>query len=96
MLLIDRHFLVTYGTLKLSQPVLTVGGSFTENFYGLKRERTLSSPPLPRTAARVPVQVSQRTKLRTTEIYKSLFMLVRPLIGKFKETGWSVVSQIQT
>src|SRR5271167_432381 len=52
------------------------GGSFTENFYGLKRERSISSPSLSRTTTRVPNQVSQRTKLRTIDIYKSLFMLV--------------------
>ena len=64
MFLIDRHFL------------LTSGGSFTENFYGLKRERTISSPPLSRTTQRVPHLISERTKLRTIDIYKSLFMLV--------------------
>jgi len=79
MLLIDRHFLVTYGIWR-TESVLTVDGSFTENFYGLKRERTLSSPPLSRATLRVPLQVSQRTKLRSTDIYKSLFMLVRTLM----------------
>lgn len=42
----------------------------------MKRERTISSPPLSRTTARVPNQISQRTKLGTIDIYKSLFMLI--------------------
>ena len=94
MLLIDRHFLVTYGTCNI-ESVLTIDGSFTENFYGLKRERTLSSPPLLRTTARVPLQVSQRTKLRTVDIYKSLFMLVRPGRAWLSDLGWRAISQIQ-
>jgi peroxin-12 len=72
-LLIDissLHMVARLGMLLIS------GGSFTENFYGLKRERTISSPPLSRTVARAPNQVSQRTKLRNVDIYKSLFMLV--------------------
>lgn len=67
----------TFSPLMVYQlSTLTSGGSFTQNFYGLKRERTISSPPLPRTTARVPRKVSERTKLRTIDIYKSLFMLV--------------------
>jgi peroxin-12 len=67
----------TFSLLMVYQlSILISDGSFTENFYGLKRERTISSPPLPRTTARVPRKVSERTKLRTVDIYKSLFMLV--------------------
>jgi peroxin-12 len=84
MLLIDRHFLVT------------TGGSFTENFYGLKRERTLSSPPLSRTTARVPNQVSQKTKLRTADVYKSLFMLVSFNALIVVIAGWGALFEIET
>jgi peroxin-12 len=84
MLLIDRHFLVT------------TGGSFTENFYGLKREKTLSSPPLSRTTARVPNQVSQKTKLRTTDVYKSLFMLVSSSGLIVLTAGWRALFEIKT
>jgi len=73
------------------------GGSFTENFYGLKRERMVACPPLSWTATRVPDKVSQRTKLRTVDIYKSLFMLVvRPPWLVIETSGWSPVHEIQT
>jgi len=60
----------------LSSSRINAGGSFTENFYGLKRERVPATPPLSRTTARVPGHVAQRTKLQTRDVYKSLFMLV--------------------
>jgi Pex2 / Pex12 amino terminal region len=97
MLLIDRHFLLTTGKPCCKARIDKQGGSFTENFYGLKRERTLSSTPLNRTTARVPHQVSERTKLRPFDIYKSLFMLVSrpPLPTHIDDEGWRAVSQSQ-
>jgi hypothetical protein len=95
MLLIDRHFLVTYGSFSL-KCYLTTGGSFTENFYGLKRERAISSPPLSSTTARVPNQISQATKLRAVEVYKSLFMLVYFINILLLTADWRAVPEIET
>ncbi|KAK4181943.1 Pex12 amino terminal region-domain-containing protein [Triangularia setosa] len=62
-LVIERHYL------------LTRGGSFTENFYGLKRERALSSE-IPRASAHAPQIVREALALRTKDIYKNLFVIV--------------------
>jgi peroxin-12 len=66
-LLIERHYLVTHA------------GSFTENFYNLKRERVLciKGGELPRTAQASSDQVRETLKLRpTTDIWKNLAVLV--------------------
>ena len=75
-LLIERGFLRNYG-----------GGSFTENFYGLKRERVLrvptatgtsSSAPveLPRAQIAAPSAIREALKLREIDIWKNLAVLV--------------------
>lgn len=65
MLLVERHYLKTWG------------GSFTENFYGMKRERVLAVDDLSRTASNVPDLLRERTKLREFDVWKSLFVVVR-------------------
>ncbi|KAI5820924.1 Pex12 amino terminal region-domain-containing protein [Pyronema omphalodes] len=63
MLLIERHYLRRWG------------GSFTENFYGLKRERDVSVK-IPRATRFAPGLVANATKMRKSDIYKSLFVIV--------------------
>ncbi|KAK4204063.1 Pex12 amino terminal region-domain-containing protein [Triangularia verruculosa] len=62
-LIIERHYL------------LTRAGSFTENFYGLKRERALTSE-IPRASAHAPTIVRETLALRTKDVYKNLFVIV--------------------
>ncbi|KIX04285.1 uncharacterized protein Z518_05152 [Rhinocladiella mackenziei CBS 650.93] len=56
----------------------TFGGSFTENFYGLKREKVLSinGGEIKRTQLAVPEEVRERLKLSGTDIWKNLVVLV--------------------
>ncbi|KAI9729299.1 MAG: ubiquitin-protein ligase peroxin 12 [Cirrosporium novae-zelandiae] len=64
--LVEHHFLRTYS------------GSFTENFYGLKRERILRIPSgeLPRASLATPSIVRETLKLRPSDVYKNLAILV--------------------
>ncbi|KAK0671132.1 Pex12 amino terminal region-domain-containing protein [Cercophora samala] len=62
-LIIERHYL------------LTRSGSFTENFYGLKRERALTSE-IPRASAHAPQIVREALALRTKDVYQNLFVIV--------------------
>lgn len=66
MLLVERHYLLTYG------------GSFTENFYGLKRERVLriKGGEVPRALSATSALVRQTLKLRTTDVWKNLAVMV--------------------
>ncbi|EXJ75298.1 uncharacterized protein A1O5_01994 [Cladophialophora psammophila CBS 110553] len=54
------------------------GGSFTENFYGLKRERVLSvrGGEVKRTQVAVPAEVRERLKLKGWDVWKNLAVLV--------------------
>lgn len=65
-LLVERHYLRTYG------------GSFTENFYGLKRERVLRTKggEIPRAALGAPDQVRETLKLRNLDIWKNLAVII--------------------
>ncbi|KIW21111.1 hypothetical protein PV08_01690 [Exophiala spinifera] len=65
-LVVERYYLKTFG------------GSFTENFYGLKREKVLSvnGGEIKRTQLAVPDEVRQRLKLSGTDIWKNLVVLV--------------------
>lgn len=65
-LVVERYYLRTFG------------GSFTENFYSLKREKVLSvkGGELPRTQLAVPSEVRERLKLRGTDIWKNIAVLV--------------------
>jgi len=63
MLLIERHYLKRWG------------GSFTENFYGLKRVR-VTAAQLPRAERFAPALVAESLKLKRADIWKSLFVIV--------------------
>lgn len=63
MLLVERHYLSRWG------------GSFTENFYGLKRERVIAAQ-VPRAQRVVPGLVAESTKLKKADVWKSLFVIV--------------------
>ena len=66
MLLVERHFLKLYG------------GSFTENFYGLKRERVLRvrGGEIPRAQLGAAAQVRDTLKLRDSDVWRNLAVLV--------------------
>ena len=65
-LAVEHHFLFTYG------------GSFTENFYGLKRERVLriKGGEAPRASIAVPNLMRETLSLRTSDIWKNLAVIV--------------------
>ncbi|KAI2782457.1 Pex12 amino terminal region-domain-containing protein [Daldinia loculata] len=63
MLVIERHYLRTRG------------GSFTEHFYGLKREKSLQAE-VPRATARAPELVRETLKLSEKDIWKNLAVMV--------------------
>lgn len=56
----------------------TFGGSFTENFYALKREKVLSveGGEIKRTQLAVPDEVRQRLRLGGADVWKNLAVLV--------------------
>jgi peroxin-12 len=66
MLAVERHYLLTYG------------GGFTEHFYGLKRERVLriKGGEVPRAQLAVPDLVRETLKLRTSDVWKNLAVMV--------------------
>ncbi|SLM39473.1 peroxisome biosynthesis protein (pas10 peroxin-12) [Lasallia pustulata] len=66
MLALERHFLLTYG------------GGFTENFYGLKRERVLriKGGEAPRAQMGAPGQMRETLKLRTSDVWRNLAVMV--------------------
>ncbi|KAI5866780.1 Pex12 amino terminal region-domain-containing protein [Durotheca rogersii] len=63
MLVVERHYLRTRG------------GSFTEHFYGLKREKALHAE-IPRAAAKAPALVRETLKLSETDVWKNLAVMV--------------------
>ncbi|KAI2602851.1 Pex12 amino terminal region-domain-containing protein [Hypoxylon sp. NC1633] len=63
MLVVERHYLRTRG------------GSFTEHFYGLKREKALQAE-IPRASARAPELVREALKLSDQDIWKNLAVMV--------------------
>ena len=56
----------------------TFGGSFTENFYGLKREKVLriEGGEVPRAQLAVPGEVREKLKLGKGDVWKNLAVLV--------------------
>lgn len=62
-LLVERHYL------------LTRAGSFTEHFYGLKREKALAAE-LPRAAARSPAVVRDALRLSRADVWRNLAVAV--------------------
>lgn len=63
MLLVERHYL------------RTSGGSFTENFYGLKREKALHAE-VPRASMAAPHLVRDTLRLSNADVWKNLAVLV--------------------
>lgn len=63
MLLVERHYL------------LTRGGSFTEHFYGLKREKSLAAE-IPRASSRAPALVRDALKLGRADVWRNLAVAV--------------------
>ncbi|PTD02008.1 Peroxisome assembly protein 12 [Fusarium culmorum] len=63
MLLVERHYLRTRG------------GSFTEHFYGLKREKGLYAE-VPRASMSSPDIVRETLKLTTRDVWKNLLVIV--------------------
>ncbi|KAL9488606.1 hypothetical protein ACSS6W_000883 [Trichoderma asperelloides] len=63
MLAVERHYLRTRG------------GSFTENFYGLKREKALHGE-IPRASLAAPHLVRETLKLTTKDVWQNLAVLV--------------------
>jgi peroxin-12 len=64
MLIVERHYLLTHG------------GGFTENFYGLKREKALSVGEIPRANISTPALVREKLKLTTADVWKNLAVMV--------------------
>ncbi|TVY27312.1 Peroxisome assembly protein [Lachnellula hyalina] len=64
MLLVERHYLKTHG------------GGFTENFYGLKREKALSVGEITRANIGAPAHVREALKLSHGDIWKNLAVMV--------------------
>ncbi|KAK2629106.1 hypothetical protein QTJ16_002209 [Diplocarpon rosae] len=64
MLLIEHHYLKTHG------------GGFTENFYGLKREKALAVGEIPRANIAAPAHVREALKLSRADIWKNLAVMV--------------------
>ena len=65
-LIVERYYLRTFG------------GSFTENFYSLKRERVLltKNGEIPRAQIGAPGPVRESLKLRTSDVWKNLAVMV--------------------
>ena len=66
MLAVERHYLKTYG------------GGFTENFYGLKRERVLriKGGEAPRARVGAPSLMRETLQLRNRDVWKNLAVMV--------------------
>ncbi|KAL9125187.1 MAG: hypothetical protein Q9217_005571 [Psora testacea] len=66
MLAVERHYLKTYG------------GGFSENFYGLKRERVLriKSGEAPRARAAVPDLMRETLQLKDRDVWNNLAIMV--------------------
>lgn len=78
MVLVERHYLRTRG------------GSFTENFYGLKREKALRGE-IPRASMSAPHLVRDTLKLTSTDVWKNLFVLVGvPYLKRKLDEGYEI------
>ncbi|KAH7055518.1 Pex12 amino terminal region-domain-containing protein [Macrophomina phaseolina] len=80
-LLVERHFLRTYG------------GGFTENFYGLKRERVLrvKGGEVHRAQLGAADQVRETLKLRDADVWRNLAVMVGlPWLKRKLDEGWDI------
>jgi peroxin-12 len=64
MLVVERHYLKTHG------------GGFTENFYGLKREKALAVGETPRANIVAAAHVREALTLTSTDIWKNIAVMV--------------------
>ncbi len=64
MLLVERHYLKTHA------------GGFTENFYGLKREKALAVGEIPRANIAAPAHVRDALTLSEKDIWRNLAVMV--------------------
>lgn len=64
MLVVERHYLKTHS------------GGFTENFYGLKREKALAAGEIPRASIAAPSLVREALQLTNADIWKNLAVMV--------------------
>ncbi|KAK7701242.1 ubiquitin-protein ligase peroxin 12 [Botryosphaeria dothidea] len=80
-LLVERHFLRTYG------------GGFTENFYGMKRERVLrvKGGEAHRAQLGAADQVRETLKLRDADVWRNLAVMVGlPWLKRKLDEGWDI------
>lgn len=78
LLLVERHYL------------LTRGGSFTEHFYGLKREKALAAE-IPRASSRAPAIVRDTLKLSRGDVWRNLAVMVGlPYLKRKLDEGYEV------
>lgn len=78
LLLVERHYL------------LTRGGSFTEYFYGLKREKALAAE-IPRASTRAPALVRDTLKLGRGDVWRNLALMVGiPYLKRKLDEGYEV------
>ncbi|RAH67719.1 ubiquitin-protein ligase peroxin 12 [Aspergillus aculeatinus CBS 121060] len=80
-LLVERYYLRTFG------------GSFTENFYSLKRERVLltKNGEIPRAQIGAPGPVRDALRLRTRDVWKNLLIMVGiPYLKRKLDEGYDI------
>ncbi|KAJ5457922.1 hypothetical protein N7475_009310 [Penicillium sp. IBT 31633x] len=80
-LIVERYYLRTFG------------GSFTENFYSLKRERVLRTKngEIPRAQVGAAGPVRDALKLHSTDIWKNLFVMVGiPYLKRKLDEGYDI------
>ncbi|KAL2864480.1 ubiquitin-protein ligase peroxin 12 [Aspergillus lucknowensis] len=80
-LIVERYYLRNFG------------GSFTENFYSLKRERVLltKNGEIPRAQLGAPGPVRDTLKLRTADVWKNLLILVGiPYLKRKLDEGYDI------
>ncbi|PHH65865.1 hypothetical protein CDD81_1234 [Ophiocordyceps australis] len=78
MLVVERHYLST------------CGASFTEHFYGLKREKSLRGE-IPRASLAAPHLVRETLGLTTADVWKNLAVLVGlPYIKRKLDEGYDI------
>ncbi|OJD18644.1 ATPase synthesis protein 25, mitochondrial [Emergomyces pasteurianus Ep9510] len=80
-LLVERYYLRTFG------------GSFTENFYSLKRERVLATKngEIPRAQLGAASPVRETLKLRSSDVWKNLAVMVGiPYLKRKLDEGYDI------
>lgn len=80
-LVVERYYLRTFG------------GSFTENFYSLKRERVLltKNGEIPRAQMGAPAPVRESLKLRSSDVWKNLIVMVGiPYLKRKLDEGYDI------